>query len=163
MVIKHTRNVLHLAITENTALRVVLYVAKNKIDWYNENGLHDQVLKELYPVILNYIVTEQGLSANKRQKDADSNSVIYMDGYRILYRFTARNTQQTLIKSEKSFTFAEQEAIDDQTTEVEQQDQKPTVHTSYRGLSIYPSQLLISVDDELLIGHNTLDSYFTTL
>ena len=52
---------------------------------------------------------------------------------------------------------------DDGQSDVEQQDQKPTVHTSYKGLSIYPSQLLISVDDELLIGSNTLDSYFTTL
>ncbi|KAK4515070.1 uncharacterized protein ATC70_002680 [Mucor velutinosus] len=161
MVIKHTRNILHLAITENTALRVVLYVAKDKIDWYNENGLHDQVLKELYPVILNYIVAEQSSPANKKQKDAEANRVIYMDGYRILYRFTARNTQQTLIKSENSFIFAEQEDMDDQ-AEIEE-DQKPTVHTSYKGLSIYPSQLLISVDDELLIGNNTLDSYFTTL
>ncbi|CAO3653893.1 unnamed protein product [Mucor fragilis] len=99
MPIKHTRNILHLAITKNTALRVVLYVAKDQIDWYNENGLHDQVLKELYPVILNYVVTEQDLPANKRQKDAETNRVIYMDGYRILYRFAARNTQQTLIKS----------------------------------------------------------------
>ncbi|GAN09033.1 hypothetical protein MAM1_0239c08555 [Mucor ambiguus] len=161
MVIKHTRNILHLAITENTALRAVLYVAKDKIDWYNENGLHDQVLKELYPVILNYIVTEQSLPANKKQKDAETSRTIYMDGYRILYRFTARNTQQTLIKSEKAFTFPEQEDMDGH-IETEQ-DQKPTVHTSYKGLSIYPSQLLISVDDELLIGSNTLDSYFTTL
>ncbi|EPB87032.1 hypothetical protein HMPREF1544_06149 [Mucor circinelloides 1006PhL] len=161
MIIKHTRSILHLAITESTALRVVLYVAKDKIDWYNENGLHDQVFRELHSVILNYIVTEQASSANKRQKDAETNRVIYMDGYRILYRFTARNTQQTLIKSEKSFAFPEQEAIDDQ-TETEQ-DQKPSVHTSYKGLSIYPSQLLVSVDDELLIGSNTLDSYFTAL
>lgn len=56
---------------------MVLYVAKDQIDWYNENGLHDQVLKELYPVILNYVVTEQDLPANKRQKDAETNRVIY--------------------------------------------------------------------------------------
>ncbi|KAL9557831.1 hypothetical protein PS6_001589 [Mucor atramentarius] len=95
-------------------------------------------------------LTEQASSTNKRQKDAETNRVIYR-----------RNTQQTLIKSEKSFTFPEQEVMDDQ-TETEQ-DQKPTVHTSYKGLSIYPSQLLVSVDDELLIGSNTLDSYFTAL
>ncbi|KAG2197799.1 hypothetical protein INT46_011604 [Mucor plumbeus] len=160
MAIKHSRNILHLAITENTALRVVLYVAKEKIDWYNEHGLHGQVLKELYPVILNYIVKEQSQSINKRQKDAEANKVIYMDGYRILYRFTARNSQQTLIKTDKIFTFPEQESLDGQ---AEEEDQKPSIHTSYKGLSVYPSQLLVSVDDELLIGNNTLDSYFTTL
>ncbi|KAI8641810.1 hypothetical protein BD408DRAFT_417453 [Parasitella parasitica] len=160
MVIKHSRTILHLAITENTALRVVLYVPKEKLDWYNEHGLHDQVLKELYSVILSYVVvTEHGLSAARKQKDAEANRVIHKDGFRILYRFATRNSQQTLIKMEKSFTFPEQ----DEQTEEEPADQKPTVHTLYRGLSVYPSQLLVSVDDELFMGTNTLDSYFTAL
>ncbi|CEP07125.1 hypothetical protein [Parasitella parasitica] len=158
MIIKHSRTVFHLAITENTALRVVLYIPKEKLDWYNEHGLHDQVLKELYPVILSYVVaTKHGLSAAKKQKEAEANRAIHMDGYRILYKFITRSSQQTLVRTEKSFTFPEQQ--DDELLA----DQKPTVHTVYKGLSVYPSQLLVSVDDELFVGTNTLDSYFTTL
>jgi hypothetical protein len=58
------------------ALRVVLYIAKNKIDWYNENGLHTLVLEALYPVIVNNLVKDQGLSLQKRQKEGEANRII---------------------------------------------------------------------------------------
>ncbi|KAI9470497.1 MAG: hypothetical protein EXX96DRAFT_584537 [Benjaminiella poitrasii] len=96
MIIKHTRNVFHLAITESTALRVVLHVAKDKIEWYNDNDLHNQVLKALYPVILDTILKEQ--EENKKQLDS-SQHIIHKEGFRILYRFTLRSTHQTLIKT----------------------------------------------------------------
>lgn len=103
MTIKHSRNVLHLSITERTvsiimcvcvcvlysrtclfmkrhqkkALRVVLYIAKDKIEWYNDHGLHEIVFQELYPVILNNIVQDQGLSVAKRQKTGEANQIIH--------------------------------------------------------------------------------------
>jgi hypothetical protein len=101
MTIKQSRNVLHLSITERTvsmnvcctrvlshslrvyiyiyikALRVVLYVAQDKIAWYNDNGLHKIVLQELYPVILNNLIHDQGLSMVKRQKAGEENQVIH--------------------------------------------------------------------------------------
>ncbi|GAA5805765.1 hypothetical protein EDC94DRAFT_620731 [Helicostylum pulchrum] len=97
MKLKHTRNVLHLAITESTALRAVIYIAENKIDWYNENGLHALVLDALYPVVINNLVVDQGAALTKRQKV--DNHTIQMDGFRILYRFIQRNSQQTLIET----------------------------------------------------------------
>ncbi|KAI9345114.1 hypothetical protein BD770DRAFT_397316 [Pilaira anomala] len=153
MKLKHTRNVLHLAITENTALRVVIYIAENKIDWYNENGLHALVLDALYPVVVTNLVVDKGAILNKKQKGERDNHVIQMDGFRILYRFTQRNTQQTLIETEKDFTFSNEE-----------EDEKPIVKTNYKPLSVYPHQLLISIDDELFMNSSkSLDSYFQLL
>ncbi|KAI7898457.1 uncharacterized protein BX663DRAFT_524786 [Cokeromyces recurvatus] len=98
MIIKRSRSIFHLKITENTALRVVLYVAKDDIDWYNNNDLHNQVLKTLYPVILDTLLKEQ--ETLKKQYES-SQRIIYENGFRILYRFTLRNTHQTLIKTVK--------------------------------------------------------------
>ncbi|KAG2235963.1 hypothetical protein INT48_004293 [Thamnidium elegans] len=151
MKLKHTRNVLHLAITESTALRVVIYIAENKIDWYNENGLHALVLDALYPVVIDNLIVDQGAALTKRQKV--DNYTIQMDGFRILYRFIQRNSQQTLIETEKDFTFASEE-----------EDEKPIIETKYKPLSVYPYQLLISVDDELFMNSTkSLDSYFQIL
>ncbi|KAI8327712.1 hypothetical protein EDC96DRAFT_453156, partial [Choanephora cucurbitarum] len=41
------------------ALRTVLFVAKDKIDWYNDHNLHKLVLEALYPVILEHLVDDQ--------------------------------------------------------------------------------------------------------
>jgi hypothetical protein len=71
----------HLITVVNTllfkALRVVLYVAQNKIDWYNENGLHSQVLEALYPIIVNNLVKDQRQALNKKQKEGENNQVIH--------------------------------------------------------------------------------------
>lgn len=153
MKLKYSRNVLHLSITKNTALRVVLYVPQNKIDWYNENDLHSQVLETLHPIIVNNLVKDQGQALSKRQKEGETNTVIQKDGYRILYRFTLRNSQETLIKTEKEFDFTDKA-----------EDEKPNVITTYKSLSIYPFQLLVSVDDELFINKtNNIESYFQIL
>lgn len=138
MKLKHTRNVMHLAITATTvsflffvvvifinnkvyngkkALRVVLYVAEDKIDWYNENSLHALVLDALYPVVINNLIVDGGADLNKKNKDERDHRVIQsmfglllilffakfsflkVEGFRILYRFTQRNSQQTLIET----------------------------------------------------------------
>ncbi|KAI8380057.1 hypothetical protein BD560DRAFT_388300 [Blakeslea trispora] len=140
--IKQSRTVLHLAITTNTALRTVLFVAKDKIDWYNDHGLHKLVLEALYPVILENLVHESTLS--KKQ------GILYKEGFRILFRFTTRHIQQTLIQTSKDFSFL----VED--------DTKPIAHTDYRALSIYPYQLVVSVDNQLT-SNPTLDTYFDTL
>lgn len=41
-------------------------------------------------------------------------------------------------------------------------DTKPIAHTDYRALSIYPYQLVVSVDNQLT-SNPTLDTYFDTL
>lgn len=46
----------------------MIYIAENKIDWYNENGLHALVLDALYPVIISNLVVDQGAALTKRQK-----------------------------------------------------------------------------------------------
>ncbi|KAG2196710.1 hypothetical protein INT47_009620 [Mucor saturninus] len=154
MKLKHTRNVLHLAITTTTALRVVLYVAEDKIDWYNENGLHALVLDALYPVVINNLIVDGGADLNKKNKDERDHRVIQMEGFRILYRFTQRNSQQTLIETEKEFGF----------DGLSEGDEKPVVQTTYKPLFVYPHQLLISVDDELFMNSTKLlDSYFEIL
>lgn len=44
------------------------------------------------------------------------------------------------------------------------EDEKPDVITTYKSLSIYPFQLLVSVDDELFINKtNNIESYFQIL
>jgi hypothetical protein len=88
-----------------------------------------------------------------------------------------RTSQSTLIKTEKEFSFpsdteaeeaeeaedAEKDELMEQEQEQEQ-DAKPTVNTTYKALSVYPFQLLVSVDDELFVTNtNTLDSYFQIL
>lgn len=58
-------------------------MAQNKIDWYNENGLHSQVLEALYPVIVSNLITDQGQALNKKQKEGDGNQVIHSKIYGI--------------------------------------------------------------------------------
>lgn len=55
------------------ALRVILYIDASKINWYNENNLHPQVLKALQPIVLNHLVSsEQGKAVAKRRKDLET-------------------------------------------------------------------------------------------
>lgn len=58
------------------ALRVVIYIAEDKIDWYNENDLHALVLDALYPVVINNIIVDQGADLNKKAKDERDHRVI---------------------------------------------------------------------------------------
>lgn len=57
-------------------MRVVLYIAEDKIDWYNENGLHALVLDALYPVVINNLIVDQGATLNKKPKDERDNRII---------------------------------------------------------------------------------------
>ncbi|KAI8094958.1 uncharacterized protein B0P05DRAFT_524108 [Gilbertella persicaria] len=72
MSIKRSRTVLHLAITENTALRVILYVAKDKINWYNDHGLHKLVIEALYPVILENLVRDPSKKLKEENRTIQS-------------------------------------------------------------------------------------------
>ena len=92
-----------------------------------------------------------------------------VDGFRILFQFTARHIQQTLIQTVSAylcyvkytalpFSFYKSKEFSFLTEE----DEKPIVQTSYRSTSIYPYQLMVSVDDQSSSNH-TLDSYFSTL
>lgn len=58
------------------ALRVVIYIAEDKIDWYNKNDLHALVLDALYPVVINNIIVDQGAGLNKKAKDERDHRVI---------------------------------------------------------------------------------------
>lgn len=54
----------------------MIYIAENKIDWYNENGLHSLVLDALYPVVVTNLVVDKGAILNKKQKGERDNHVI---------------------------------------------------------------------------------------
>ncbi|CEG72776.1 hypothetical protein RMATCC62417_08270 [Rhizopus microsporus] len=150
----NTQNVIHLQITNNTALRVIIYLPQDKIDWYNENNIHPQLLEALYPVIVESLIISQGKSANKRKKEEGMNRAVDLEGFRFLYRFVPLKVQNNMIISERDFIFQEDNNNDD----------KPVVKTNYKSMSVYPVQLLVSVDDALFINStNTLDSYFTSL
>ncbi|KAI8968545.1 hypothetical protein BDF20DRAFT_827874, partial [Mycotypha africana] len=58
------------------ALRVILYIAKEKVEWYNAHNLHNLVLSALYTPILDYITRTQGQSSAQRQKDSDTTQTI---------------------------------------------------------------------------------------
>lgn len=84
-----------------------------------------------------------------------------------------RTSQSTLIKTEKEFNFSSSAAASPPTGEQdddlmmetqEEEDAKPTVNTKYSALSVYPFQLVVSIDDELFVSStNTLDAYFQIL
>ncbi|KAI9250721.1 hypothetical protein BY458DRAFT_524381 [Sporodiniella umbellata] len=90
-------NVIHLQITQNIVLPIVLYLSKDKVDWYNENNIHPLVLKALRPVIVEHYNQEKNASLNKKKKDSDTNQIIDLEECRLLYRFVPHKTHTKLI------------------------------------------------------------------
>lgn len=57
-------------------MRVILYIAEDKIEWYNQNDLHALVLDALYPVVINNLIVDGGADLNKKTKDDRDHRVI---------------------------------------------------------------------------------------
>ncbi|KAI8890381.1 hypothetical protein K501DRAFT_206229, partial [Backusella circina FSU 941] len=127
-------------------LRLILYVPEQKLEWYNDFQIHHNVIDALYPVILQHVIYDNNKTTSKQK--IETQDTLTLDGFRLNYKFSPLSSKQTLLSCEKDFVFENE------------LDTKPSLKTSYKGLSIYPFQLLVSVDD---VGDsNTLESYFKT-
>ncbi|EIE90504.1 hypothetical protein RO3G_15215 [Rhizopus delemar RA 99-880] len=60
----------------HNALRVVIYLSKDKTDWYNENHLHPLVIEALYPIIVENIIKAQ--TTNKKKKETENNQTVHL-------------------------------------------------------------------------------------
>ncbi|KAI8139005.1 hypothetical protein BJV82DRAFT_673109 [Fennellomyces sp. T-0311] len=70
MLLRQPRTVFHLRITPSTVVRVILQIDQTKIQWYNENAFHPEVLKALQSVLMEHLVSDthrKGIARRKKE------------------------------------------------------------------------------------------------
>ncbi|OAD77822.1 hypothetical protein PHYBLDRAFT_141683 [Phycomyces blakesleeanus NRRL 1555(-)] len=146
-----TRNLIHLQITNHKAMRLLLYIPREKLTWYDEQDRHQSVLDILKPIIHRYLLIDQDKTTSKQKKAMESAKVISQDTFQIVYQFVPYITQETMLTREHRIML-----------ENNGQDALPTKRTSFSPLAIYGFQLLVSLaDPDVNTNTSSLDNYFS--
>ncbi|KAI9282490.1 hypothetical protein BC943DRAFT_328895 [Umbelopsis sp. AD052] len=138
-----TKNLRYLRLTNDTVLRVVLYIKDVHIPWYTDSKVHVDVLESLQNIILKQLIGDNTKVQTKRKRgDKGLAEVFRGPNFQFAYYFTTQDTHHSIIHREPSYIFPESVEASDEGEE----DQKPVLQVHYNGLSMYPEQLVLVVE-----------------
>ncbi|KAH8548293.1 hypothetical protein BGW37DRAFT_507401 [Umbelopsis sp. PMI_123] len=139
-----TKNLRYLRLTNDTVLRVVLYIKDEHIPWYTDNKVHTDVLEALQTIILKQLIGDNTKVQSRRKKGDKGMAEVYRGpNFQFAYYFTAQDTHHSIIQRATSYIFPETVEVNGEGGE---EDQKPILQVQYKGLSIYPEQLVLVVE-----------------
>ncbi|KAI8576951.1 hypothetical protein K450DRAFT_254396 [Umbelopsis ramanniana AG] len=134
-----TKNLRYLRLTNDTVLRVVLYIKDVHIPWYTDSKVH----VSLQNIILKQLIGDNTKVQTKRKRgDKGLAEVFRGPNFQFAYYFTTQDTHHSIVHREPSYIFPESVEASDEGEE----DQKPVLQVHYKGLSMYPEQLVLVVE-----------------